>query len=225
MFGLMETTFANVRRDVFEADLGAKQWVIRVHEPLSGRLVGFSTQALLSPTALGVPVRVLYSGDTVVDRQHWGDAALAHVWGRLALELIASSEAEPLYWFLTSKGFRTYRYLPTFFHEWFPRCGQATPEYERELIDLIGSHLSPACYDSAAQVIRAGAGKDFVRPGVSEPGSRAVQDKHVRFFLDLNPGYAHGDELCCLAPLTRANFTRAAYRMIHARPSESCLSS
>jgi hypothetical protein len=36
----------------------------------------------------------------------------------------------------------------------------------------------------------------------------------VRFFIERNPGHARGDELCCLAPLTRENFTRAAYRTI-----------
>jgi hypothetical protein len=38
----------------------------------------------------------------------------------------------------------------------------------------------------------------------------------VRFFLERNPHYDRGDELCCLAPLTQENFTRAAYRVINA---------
>jgi hypothetical protein len=218
MFRLMDATFANVRREVFEADLAAKQWVIRVHEPLSEELAGFSTQVLLTPEHLGAPVRVLYSGDTVVERRHWGDPALAHIWGRLALDLIELNGEEPLYWFLTSKGFRTYRYLPMFFHRWFPRSDLMTPKHEREVIDGIGSFLAPQCYDPIAQVIRANAGKDYVRPGVSEPGGRAGRDEHVRFFLSRNPDYSRGDELCCLAPLTRENFTRAAYRVINATP-------
>ena len=36
---------------------------------------------------------------------------------------------------------------------------------------------------------------------------------------DAVKGYIHGDELCCLAPLTRANFTRAAYRVIGPEPA------
>jgi hypothetical protein len=218
MYGLLDGTFANVRREAFEADLTAKQWVIRVHDPLSRELVGFSTQVLFGPERIGVAARVLYSGDTVVERQHWGDVALAHVWGRLALELIDDYGDEPLYWLLTSKGFRTYRYLPMFFHEWFPRCERATPRYEAQLIDTLGTYLAPRSYDPHAQVIRAGAGKDFVRPGISEPIGRAASDEHVRYFLDRNPHYGRGDELCCLAPLTKENFTRAAYRVIAATP-------
>jgi len=227
MFRLMDETFANVHRDAFDADLAAKDWVIRVHDPESRKLVGFSTQVLLGPATLDADVRVLYSGDTVVERQHWGDVALAHVWGRLALDLMDSYGDEPLYWFLTSKGFRTYRYLPMFFKEWFPRSGRATPAYERQLIDVLGGHLAPRRYDCRTQVIRAGGGKDFVRPGISDPVGRAASDEHVRYFLERNPRYDRGDELCCLAPLTRENFTRAAYRVIEAAPrpspSEACL--
>ena len=40
-----------------------------------------------------------------------------------------------------------------------------------------------------------------------------LRDPHVRFFHGRNPDHARGDELCCLAPLTRANFTPAAYRV------------
>jgi hypothetical protein len=218
MFRLLDATFANVRRKTFDADLAAKQWVIRVHDPVSRDLVGFSTQVLLGPEKIGADVHVLYSGDTVVQRKHWGDFALAHMWGRLALELIDVYGEGPLYWLLTSKGFRTYRYLPMFFHEWRPRCGQATPPYERWLIDTLGTYLSPQNYDPRTQVIRAGAEKDFVRPGLSDPLGRAACDEHVRYFLDLNPRYDRGDELCCLAPLTRENFTRAAYRVIDSAP-------
>lgn len=218
MYRLMDATFANVRRNVFDADLAAKQRVILVSEPDSRELVGFSTQVLLGPDDLGVPVRVLYSGDTVVERRHWGDAALAHVWGRYAHDLIKQYDDEPLYWLLTSKGFRTYRYLPMFFHEWHPRDGQRVPPHERHLIDLLGNHLAPQRYDAETQVIRGGGGKDFVRPGISDPDGRAASDEHVRFFLERNPHHRRGDELCCLAPLTLENFTRAALRVINAVP-------
>jgi hypothetical protein len=218
MFQLLDGMFANVRRDAFDADLAAKQWVLRVHDPSTCDLVGFSTQVLFGPDQIGEAARVLYSGDTVVAREYWGDVALANVWGRLALDLIDRYRDEPLYWLLTSKGFRTYRYLPMFFHEWYPRRECTTPPYELQLIRKLGAYLSPHNFDPQSQVIIASAGKDFVRPGFSEPIGRAASDENVRYFLDRNPHYDRGDELCCLAPLTRENFTRAAYRVIASPP-------
>jgi hypothetical protein len=139
------------------------------------------------------------------------------------LELIDKYDDRPLYWLLTSKGFRTYRYLPMFFHEWFPRRDHLTPPPERRLIDTLGTYLAPADYDRQTQMIRARRAKDFVRPGISDPLDRVARDEHVRFFLERNPYYDRGDELCCLAPLTKENFTRAAYRVINAsaRPAVS----
>jgi hypothetical protein len=80
---------------------------------------------------------------------------------------------------------------------------------------LIGGHL----YDAARQIIRAAPDKDYVKAEIAEPGRRARTDQHIQFFIERNPGFARGEELCCLAPLTRENFTRAAYRVIDAQPS------
>ena len=51
-------------------------------------------------------------------------------------------------------------------------------------------------------------------PEVADVTPERLRDPHVAFFVRRNPGHARGDELCCLAPLTRANFTPAAYRVI-----------
>ena len=74
MFALMDRHYENVRRDVFESDLDEKRWVIQVLHPGSGELLGFSTQMLLDAVASGRPVTALFSGDTIIDRGHWGDA-------------------------------------------------------------------------------------------------------------------------------------------------------
>src|SRR4029079_14935139 len=100
---LIECDDHNVRRSEFEADLNAKHWVIQLRSRVTDRLVGFSTQVLLRVEVAGVPVQALYSGDTIVDRQHWGDPALAHVWGNFSLQLIERYKQQPLVWFLTSK--------------------------------------------------------------------------------------------------------------------------
>jgi hypothetical protein len=85
MFALMQRHYDNVRRDLFEADLAEKDWVIQVSDPATGELCGFSTQMLMQAECQGRPVTALFSGDTIIAREHWGDPALSHAWGRLAL--------------------------------------------------------------------------------------------------------------------------------------------
>jgi hypothetical protein len=219
MFSLMEQTYANTCRNRFEDDLSRKTWAIMVRLPGTERLVGFSTQVIVQTSVVGRKVSALYSGDTVIHRDHWGDPALAHAWGNFALQLIDRTAAP--YWFLTSKGFRTYRYLPLFFRDYFPRPGVEMPAWEQAVVDAVGHFIGGRRYDSNMRVIRADGGRDSVRPEFADIGLRLRTDEHVCFFVKRNPGYAQGDELCCLAPLSRENFSRAAYRIIGIRPTVS----
>jgi hypothetical protein len=214
MFALMDRHYENITRPAFAADLAEKQWVILLHDPPTGRLCGFSTQVLLQADVGGRPVTALFSGDTIVDRDRWGDSALAHVWGRMALALINALPGTELYWFLISKGYKTYRFLPVFFRDFYPRHDGPTPARARAVLDALGGHKYPERYDPAAGVVRAAPGQERLRPGLADVTADRLRDPHVRFFAAHNPGHARGDELCCLAPLTRANFTPAAYRVI-----------
>jgi hypothetical protein len=218
MFALMEQYYENVRRATFEADLDEKHWVIEVIDPATDMLCGFSTQMLLEADAEGRPIKALFSGDTIIARDHWGDSALSHVWGRLALSLIDSLPGSELYWFLISKGYKTYRFLPVFFHEFFPRHDRATPPRVRAVIDSLSLERYPRDYDPVAGIIRGDARKDRLRPEVADLTAERLRDPHVAYFARRNPGHRAGDELCCLAPLTRANFKPAAYRVIGQEP-------
>lgn len=214
MFRLMEQNYVNMRRSQFDADLDAKSWIILVRSPDSNRIVGFSTQVLLRAQLGSEQVHALYSGDTVVDREYWGDTALASTWGNWALQLTDLYPRGSLFWFLTSKGFRTYRYLPLFFRAYYPRLEMPTPALEGSLISVFGRQVAGELFDPVGPIIRAAAGKEYVRHEIAEPGRRLNTDPHVGFFVERNPGFVRGDELCCIAPLTRENFTRAAYRVI-----------
>ena len=215
MLELMQRHYVNVQPAVFARDLEEKRWVIFVCEP-SGRLCGFSTQTLIETTVAGEPLRALFSGDTIIDRQHWGDPALSHAWGQFALTLIDRLTDAPLYWFLLSQGFRTYRFLPLFFREFYPRHDAGTPEWVQGIVTAIAESRYGAAYDSKAGVVRSHPQQYRLRTGVGDLTASRLRDPHVCFFTERNPQHHAGDELCCLAPLTRENFTRAAYRVIGA---------
>jgi len=217
LFALMEQHYDNVRRDIFEVDLAEKPQVILITEP-GGTLCGFSTQMLLDAEIDGRPVKALFSGDTIVHRQHWGDRALAHVWGRLALALIDAHPDTELYWFLISKGYKTYRFLPLFFREFYPRHDLPTPAWARAVIDALALSRYPDDYDARTGVIGTGPWQYRLREGLADVTPERLRDAHVRFFHARNPGHRRGDELCCLAPLTRGNFTPQAYRVIGPEP-------
>jgi hypothetical protein len=214
MFALMEQYYAGMRREAFDADLNEKRWVIHLLDGATGRIRGFSTQMILDLAVNGRPIRALFSGDTIVDRTCWGQSVLAQAWGRLAMTLIVESRDENLFWFLISKGYKTYRYLPVFFREFYPRADAATPGWAREIIDALGRHKYPAAYDPDAGIVRAESSGCRLRRGVADITAERLRDPHIRFFAARNPGHVRGDELCCVAPLKQDNFTPAAWRQI-----------
>jgi hypothetical protein len=164
------------------------------------------------------PRQALFSGDTVIDRRYWGDPALGQAWGRFVLESIDARGEAPCDWFLISQGFRTYRYLSLFFREFYPRHDRPTPPEVSERIAAFAGHLFPERFDAERGIIRPDPRDYWLRSDLGAAGDRPAGDPHVAFFLERNPGHVRGEELCCLAPLSRANFSRAAWRVIE-RPA------
>ena len=214
MYSLFSRYYDNTNRERFEGDLAGKDCVIRVFEPKHGRLCGFSTQVLLSVPSRGQNINAIFSGDTIVDPAYWNETALVREWGRMAVELIEEVRPEPLYWFLISKGYKTYRFLPVFFREFYPRFDQPTPVWAAEVRDVMARSLFPDAYDRQRGVVRASVSKDRLRLGVAEISPKRMEDPHVRFFVKQNLYHARGDELCCVAPLELGNFTSAAVRLL-----------
>ncbi|MBX3420871.1 MAG: hypothetical protein KF752_04865 [Pirellulaceae bacterium] len=229
MLALMEMYYEGVCPRAFEEDLADKRWVIQLFDPNTGELCGFSTQTIIDVEVQGQPVRALFSGDTIIDRSRWGDQALAYAWGELALRLVDESPDQELWWFLIASGYKTYRFLPVFFREFYPHYHRPTPEREQAIIDALARHKYAGSYDAARGVIRAQPHHYRLRCGVADMTPERLRDRHIEFFARRNPGHTSGDELCCLARLARDNFTRAAHHVYPingpAEPSELAASS
>ena len=224
MFALFAQYFDDADRNRFEADLANKQWVIQLLDPATGRLCGFSTQVLLKVRIGNETVSALFSGDTIVDPACWRETTLMREWGRLAVELMETMRPATLYWFLIAKGYRTYRFLPVFFREFFPRYECTTPAWAKSLLDTLGRTMFSQAYDARRGLVIAAPHKDRLRPGIGSITTGRLEDPHVRFFVDRNPDHAGGDELCCVARLDVANFTAAGIRLLDPqhRPQASC---
>ena len=216
MFGLMDRYYAGMTWDGFQADLNEKRWVILLCEGEERTICGFSTQMILDFAIDGVPLHALFSGDTIVDRRCWGQNLLAQAWGHLALTLIGQYPSGKLYWFLISKGYKTYRFLPLYFREFYPRFDAPTPTWASAAVTLLARLKYPDTFDSAAGIIRTEPSGCRLREGVAVITQARLRDPHVKFFAERNPGHYRGEELCCIAPLNRQNFTVAAARQLRA---------
>jgi hypothetical protein len=215
MFGLMFRHFSNLDRATFDADLDEKQWAIEIVDPRSGRLYGFSTQTLLKLEFEGRPILAVFSGDTIVEPDHWGQNALAQVWTQFVLSLIDANPCTELYWFLITNSFRTYRYLPVFFREFYPSYDRTTPVGATRLIDALAGSRYPTAYDRQRGIVH-GHLWNGCWPGsaIAAVTPARKRDPHIDFFAQRNAGYVRGDELCCITRLTEENITPAARRIV-----------
>jgi hypothetical protein len=202
---LMRAHYEGVSEAQFLADLKAKQWVILLFD--HGTVCGFSTQVLFDHFLAGRHVKILFSGDTIIDRKHWGSLALPVAWGRLMLSLQAASPDIGLYWLLTSKGYKTYRFLPVFFREFYPCCASETPAFEKALLTSVASEKFGKRFDPANGILRAEPGGQRLREGIAEIDEKRLRDPHVAFFQKMNPGHMRGDELVCLTHFHPDNLT------------------
>jgi hypothetical protein len=211
MFALLTGHFAGVDRATFDRDLEEKSCAILLEDD-AGVLRGFSTMLVYESCVAGTPVSVIYSGDTIVERSWWGSPVLARTWIGAALKGAPAGELREVYWLLLTSGFRTYRFLPVFFRDFFPRFDAATPPREAGLLDGLARERFGRQYDAASGIVR------FERPQVLAPDLIALPegrlpDPHVAFFLGRNPGFVFGDELVCLTRIDERNLTPAGRRM------------
>ena len=185
--------------ECFYRDLAEKDRAIVLRE--DGVVVGFSTMKLLDV----VGRKVLFSGDTVVDAACRNQTGLAGAFGHVMRRLNDELEEAPD-WFLICKGARTYRFLPTFFKRYVP--GRKEDAELSARLASIARAVYPREYDEAAGVLRFGDGKDRLKDDALRMDAESVR------FRNLNPGWARGDELCCLAPLSMDNLNRLGLRVI-----------
>jgi len=211
MFALLTAHFEGVTRERFERDLAEKNWVVEIR--CDGRLLGFSTLLVREAQHEGQAITAVYSGDTIVAPEARSSTALARSWIAAVNAICAGFDMRPCYWLLLTSGFRTYRFLPVFWREFFPQHDVATPADTKRLLSELARTQYGDSFDAVTGLARFAEPQRLRgRLGIVPSGREA--DAHVAFFLTRNPGHARGDELVCLTEISDANLTAAGRRMV-----------
>lgn len=216
-FALFRTAYENTSRERFDCDLAEKQHVILLFDRESGALKGFSTVLVREVESPRGTATVVFSGDTVIDREYWGQKQLQLAFARLLARLKLRDLSRPLYWFLVSKGYRTYLLLANAFPRAVPRAGAEEEPALRAMLDDFATERFGDQYDRVTGVVRYSTPHERVRDGVAPVTREALVSSHVRFFVERNPEHASGTELACLASVRLVDLARAVARIAVAR--------
>ncbi|MEM7029373.1 MAG: hypothetical protein AAF629_07395 [Chloroflexota bacterium] len=213
MFQLLKDYFSNVHMSDFEHDLLEKEWVVVLSDTESDQVQGFSTLMRLTTTVNDETIIAFFSGDTIIDRAYWGETELPRLWGKHVFDLADAEPDARVFWYLISSGYKTYRFLPVFFQQFYPTYKTETPPSIKQILDTLGHLKFPGEYEPDTGIIRFNKAVPL-RDGVAEITPQRLKNRHIAFFIEKNPGHSQGDQLACLVELRRDNITAAGKRML-----------
>lgn len=224
MYDLLATYFSGTLRELFEADLCEKEAVVLLRDRKSGEIHGFSTFMRIETSIDGQDIVAFFSGDTIVARPYWGETVLSRLWSRTifaeADRIQARRPATRVYWFLICSGYKTFRFLPVFFREYYPHPERPTPPGIKDILDSLGKSKFGDQYSAVSGVVRFHRATPL-RRGIADVTEQRLRDPSVASFAEMNPGHSEGDELACITEVSWSNLTRAGERMVGRRLRKS----
>ena len=207
MYELMLIYYENIKEENFRTDLRKKQGAILLINPQDESIKGFTTIGIYNAEINKTKIKLLFSGDTVIHQDFWSNNDLMQIWIKNAIK-IKERYKEKLYWLLISKGYKTYKYLSTFYKEFYPRYDKKTPEFEKSIIDNFGRTYYRENYDEKKGIIVMNYSRDYLKKDYTKIPQEKLKDKNTEFFIQKNPEYYKGNELVCVTEIALENLNK-----------------
>lgn len=201
MYDLYSSYYENTSLDIFLNDLSKKTGVILVTRKSDGKVVGFSTQVVMTLKIDGKLVRGVFSGDTIIEPRYWGNNKLGVVFYRFLFKIRLRHPITPFYWFLISKGYKTYMLMTNNCYKYYPNVNGNSEEHKR-ITQAYCEQLFPESFDKDKMLLDFGERYVRLKEAVAEitPELAAANPK-IAYFEKMNPTWRRGTELPCLGSL------------------------
>lgn len=202
MYSLMRQYYENVDQESFVSDLLKKQKVILLFNS-EGKIKGFSTIVQGELVYNSQKIITLFSGDTVVDKDYWGQGSLemAFCWNLVHVKL--QNLLTPVYWFLISKGYKTYLLMANNFATHYPRFDKNTPTDFKEIMDRYYLESFGDQYKPDEGRIYFNQKKSYrLKTQIADIKPEYRVHPKIAFFEKINPEWYNGVELACVAEVT-----------------------
>lgn len=214
LFQLMVIHYDEMTFEQFHEDLAGKDYVGLIKDNIDV-VQGFTT-FVVNPKNTGTPdYNIVFSGDTIISKEHWGSQIMMQGWCNTIGRLMSTDPNKQWYWYLLSKGHRTYMYLPLFFDHYFPALEPS--EYNEEMTAVaheVSSKLYGNDWKPKEGVLRFESSLGQLKPDLAADTRNKTSSKWVNFFLERNPGFDKGEELVCVAKLAVEHVRRSAKQLI-----------
>jgi hypothetical protein len=210
MLQLMQAHYTHVTETMFLKDLSEKQYIGMIRDA-ENTCQGFTTYVIDPKACAGDDYHIIFSGDTIIHEDHWGSQIMMKGWCTSVGTMVATDTSKPWYWYLMSKGHRTYMYLPLFFRSYYPSLEQVDDQEPLALIaDQVSRILFGKDWKKDRGIISFQDHHGAMNADLTDATYKKANNHHVRFFIEKNPGFHKGDELVCIARLSQDNLMRSA---------------
>lgn len=200
MFEIFKQYYDVPEPESFFRDFAAKDDVIILKDKKTSVIKGFSTQKKLTHVIDGKTYNGLFSGDTIIDKEYWGDntLGLGFIW--YLFGLCEWKFSKKVYWHLISKGYKTYLLMANNFDYSYPRYDKKTPAFFQALSDDFARQLYPKAYNKERGLLLFDGPHEHLKTNVA-PITEELKTRfpHIRYFEERNPNWQVGDELVCVA--------------------------
>ena len=212
MYYLMQENYDFVELGRFKSDLYKKD-LVGILIDSDNFIQGFTTFSLNPCEYENSDFNILFSGDTVISSSYTGSQELAKGWCKTAGYFLAKNPHKKLFWYLMSKGYRTYLYLPFFFNNYYPSISKEySSEYYR-IANRVSSYLFGNNWHPQEGVIKFDSSLGQIKK-VHVEKSFSKSNRHVKFFISKNPGFINGEELVCVTEISVDNLKRYAKDLV-----------
>ncbi len=218
-FKEMIDTDASVEQ--FHRVLLSYNYVVLCRERIDGSLRGAELLGVDRKEQGGRKYTFIRCGLTFVQRHYQGGPLLHYAMLYLIIKELLLHPRTPLYLIGKSYSYKSYLVMSKALKRFHPRYDEKPPVFEQELIDNFAKEVSMKgdVYDPKRCVIERTLSnmKDFVAP-LTE---RELENPHIKFFHETNPGWQRGHQLITLGKVTWTDLftyiftvapTRANYR-------------
>lgn len=209
MHDLFIEYYNNAHIENFINDLKAKDHIILVLESFRNKVVGFTTIKKIDSEFQGKKVTGIFSGDTIMYKEYWGSKAMHKAFFGYLIKTKIQNPTRSLYWFLISKGYKTYLLMANGFKRYYPAYdGESSDQqYLKALTKHFCDMSYPGKFNYETGILDFGDTYQSLKSEVAEitPELKKEYPK-IDFFETVNPGWRKGNELACIGELNLEQF-------------------
>jgi hypothetical protein len=198
MYNVFRRYYRNTEVKTFKNDLDKKNGAFILRDKKTRKIVGFSTILEMKMKINGKRVLGIFSGDTIIEEEYWGNNPLNSMMVKFLLKKLITHPFTPVYWFLISKGYKTYLLLANNFLHYYPHFKREDKQL-RDVAEAYSRYLFSDYYNDKKRIIDFGKDYQSLKGGVAEiTGEMCERYPKIAFFNEKNPTWDRGTELPCV---------------------------